>query len=171
VKKTANASDTELTSFSKEHLLHELELLMWTASQISSANPPALRSALVESFAIHLRNLIDFFFPHPRQSSRDDDVLAVHFYPGWNETISPALDMAKERANKEISHLTLERKDGLDPTKPWDAVALSEDVHKVAKRFAAGADRKKLHPDVQSFLNMAHNAALVHVDNKPRSNT
>jgi len=61
-------------------------------------------SALLESFGIHLRNLIDFFYT---SRLKPDDVIAEDFCPGWSETISGTLKAAKEGANKEISHLTL----------------------------------------------------------------
>jgi len=64
--------------------------------ELSGDHKGPMRSVLIESYVIHLRNLIDFFYA-PRV--KEDDVIAADFCPGWNETISSTLKTAKERAN------------------------------------------------------------------------
>ena len=74
---------------------------------------------MLESFAIHLRNLIDFFYTPPNHARNDDLVAADFFDPptSWNPgPISKSLSDARERANKEISHITYKRKSATDPT-------------------------------------------------------
>ncbi len=63
--KTANLKDAELLACSGEHLLYEFQLFQWTAAELGSVKGDVMRSVLIESFAIHLRNLIDFFFTAP----------------------------------------------------------------------------------------------------------
>ena len=60
------------------HVLYEVHMLEVTASAIASEvyKGEMLNNALVESFLIHARNLIDFLFSEGRY---DTDVLAVHF--------------------------------------------------------------------------------------------
>ncbi|MFZ0291286.1 MAG: hypothetical protein WB616_20095 [Candidatus Sulfotelmatobacter sp.] len=63
----------------------------------------------LSSFAIHLRNLIDFFYTQPGDARNDDVVAADFFDPAsaWNlGAIPKSLNDARERANKEISHIT-----------------------------------------------------------------
>ena|ERR1039458_224980 len=111
-------------------------------------------SAALESFAVHLRNLIDFFYKQPQPP---DDVAALDFYDpptGWAPgAMSPTLEVARERANKEISHITFKRKSGMTPDKPWAVGGLFNEIHVVAQKFASGASPKKLHQDVITWLN------------------
>jgi hypothetical protein len=74
--KTVNLSDPELATYSGEHLLYELQLFQWTSAAVPSAKKDVLRYVLIESFVIHLRNLIDFFYTPRRE---DDDVIAADF--------------------------------------------------------------------------------------------
>jgi hypothetical protein len=114
--KNVTLTDAELTAYSAEHILYELQLLWYTATELSKMTTPTpVASVYLESFIIHLRNLTLFFFTKAGDE-RDDDVIATDFCPGWSGTISPALRAARERANKEVSHLTLQRKSGFDPT-------------------------------------------------------
>jgi hypothetical protein len=166
--KTVNLSDAELTAYSGEHLLYELQLFLWTGKELGRGHEGVIRSVLIESFVIHLRNLIDFFFT-PR--SHDDDVIAADFCPPWSEGISAKLKEARERANKELSHLTLNRKSGLDPSKPWDVGGLFQEVHDVAKRFAANASPMKLSPKVPEWLNMFRSNAVALVSAMATTNT
>ncbi|MGA2300734.1 MAG: hypothetical protein ABSG77_08565 [Candidatus Acidiferrum sp.] len=147
-------TDQQLLDYSEEHLLYELHIFRWVAENL----PPEkgfLLSALLESFAIHLRNLIDFFYTQPGKA-RNDDLVAADFFdsPGaWDPGAIPkSLEDARERANKEISHVTYKRKTATDPTKPWPVGDLFKEVHSVAQKFAAGASSKKLHPSVITWL-------------------
>ncbi len=147
-------TDQQLLDYSEEHLLYELHIFRWVAENL----PPEkgfLLSALLESFAIHLRNLIDFFYTQP-SNARNDDLVAADFFdsPGACNPgpIPKSLSDTRERANKEISHITYKRKSATDPTKPWPVADLFNEIQSVAQRFAAGASSKKLHPSVTSWL-------------------
>jgi hypothetical protein len=78
---------------------------------------------------------------------------------------------AKERANKELSHLTLGRKSGLDPTKPWDVGGLFQEVYDVALRFASQASATKLSAKVPEWLRMHRSDAIAVVSNMMTTNT
>src|SRR5260370_11544111 len=54
-------TDKWLTDFSGEHLFHELKMFWWLAGNIKPDMDAYLHDALLESFVVHLRNLIDFF--------------------------------------------------------------------------------------------------------------
>jgi hypothetical protein len=144
-------SDAELTAYSEEHLLYELRMLYFAGTELAKTLPDPLRSALLESFAIHLRNLIDFFTV-PKGKERDTDVIAADFAPAWSQKRSATFEDAKVRADKEVSHLTLGRKDGLDASKPWQVGALFHELQPVAEHFAAAADPKKLSQAVVEWI-------------------
>jgi hypothetical protein len=150
--KTTPLSNAQLTDYSAEHLLYELQLFVWAGRELGRREVQGpLRSALIESFVIHLRNLVDFFFT---ARGHDDDVVAADFYPDWNKAISARLKDARERANRELSHLTLGRKSGLHPDKSWDVGGLFQEIHEVAMCFATGASPQKLSPEVSKWLGL-----------------
>jgi hypothetical protein len=147
-------TDQQLLDYSEYHLLYELQIFRWVVENLPPGKGFPL-SAQLESFAIHLRNLTDFFFTLP-EKARPDDLVAADFFDSpsaWNPGAIPdLLDDARERANKEISHITYKRKTGTDPTNPWPVQELFEKVHSVAQKFAVGASSKKLHHDVITWL-------------------
>ena len=94
------------------HVLYEVHMLEVTASAIASEvyKGEMLNNALVESFLIHARNLIDFLFSEGRY---DTDVLAVHFLDDpdrWESqrgALPEKLNTVRRRASKELTHITL----------------------------------------------------------------
>jgi hypothetical protein len=148
-------SDPELLDYSKEHVVYELWMFravgqaLITPLQMSQP----LRNALIESFAIHLRNLIDFFYPAQIQA---DDVFAAEFFDDPHEwekvsTISSALSSARIRAHKEVSHLTRKRIAGTPPEKGWNVPELMREMKGVLNQFTRSASSKKLHIAVTEF--------------------
>jgi hypothetical protein len=66
----------------------------------SSAFESLERCALIESFAIHFRNLFEFFY---NQIPKDSDVVAADFFDdpaAWSVTPSSVLVTARKRADK-----------------------------------------------------------------------
>jgi hypothetical protein len=164
-------SDAELIAYSGEHLLYELQIFLWTGKELGrEENKGPIRSVLIESFVMHLRNLIDFFCT-AAGDEREDDIIAADFAAGWSESMSNTLKEAKKRANKELSHLTLGRKNGPDPTKPWDIGGLFDEAHHIGRRFAAEASQAKLSPKVPEWLNMLRTSAVAVVSGMPTTNT
>src|SRR5207244_111446 len=146
------ASDAWLLQYSGEHLLHELKMFWYLVEAIPSQKDAYLHDATVESFVQHLRNLIWFFC---KKAQFDDDVTAADFLDDpreWKERESPTLQAARLRANKELNHLTRDRKNLGDPLKDWKIGELFQEIAGVAKKFDAKASDKKLHPDVRALL-------------------
>jgi len=131
-----------------------LQIFRWVAENLP-LEPSFLRSALLESFLIHLRNLIDFFYTQPSDALTDDLVAGDFFDPPstWDPGMMPkSLKDARGRANKEVSHITQKRKERADPTKPWPVADLFNEIGVVAQKFAAEASSKKLHPSITTWL-------------------
>ena len=59
----AMITEQKLT-YIKKHLPYELEMLRFTHDRLKSPIERLLANALMESFAVHARNLIDFLFNH-----------------------------------------------------------------------------------------------------------
>ncbi len=150
----ARMTDQQLLDYSGEHLMHELSML-WETTEILRERKEGTAEyvAILESFAIHLRNLIDFFY----RPGLDDDVVARNFLDlavNWTPIEPPSLTKAHKRANKELSHLTRSRISGNPPEKAWDTSGLLKDIEAIAKEFAAKASANKLHPKVAEFLSV-----------------
>jgi hypothetical protein len=161
-------SDTELLAYSKEHVFYEItmlveaaDLLNYTVDTPSGPMEPPFHNAALESFAIHVRNLVDFLYPGP--NIKPSDVLADDFFPQQKRPadfpeISDMLGIARRRAHKELSHLTTDRLPEGHPEKGWNTVELLREIFKVLAIFAQHAAPTKLHDNVREFV-IRNNAA------------
>ena len=131
-------SEDELKRVS-HHLHYELWMLSETANALSSGiSERGWRlNSLLETFVLHVRAVSDFFYA---ERKKEDDVLAADFFPDgrWaslrpNET--DLLKRARNRAHKEIVHLTYERLNVTPETKPWPFLEIVRDVDSVLRVF------------------------------------
>lgn len=146
-----------LKAFSEEHLRYEVEcfyeisLFLSNEKAFGAENETDLHflnMALIESFIIHLRNIIDFFYIHPK----DDDIIAEFYYPNWENNRpkkSELLRNSKIRANKELAHLTTLRKNGIPKEKSWDIKRLRKEINGLFNEFFEGADSDLISPSVE----------------------
>jgi len=132
-------SETELQKAS-DHLYYEIGMFQSLVNGMASgiAGESVINNALLESFGIHTRALLWFFYA---ENSRDDDVIADDFFstPTEWQSIRPPLteilDRAKKRADKEIAHLTYKRIDISPEQKKWQFLPISSDMNKVIDKF------------------------------------
>ncbi|MDP3785374.1 MAG: hypothetical protein Q8R12_04955 [bacterium] len=124
----------------RELLNYEVDMFRESCNQLMSG--PTLQfkqNLLVESLAIHVRILVDFFYFSRKNKN---DIIAQDLLPegkDW-ETIKPpltqTLEDAKEKAHKQLAHLSLWRlklvKDG---KKGWNHAKIKEDMENVIKKF------------------------------------
>jgi hypothetical protein len=110
-------SNEYLLKYADEHITYEIRMFKETAIFCSNnliidkKNEWVTKNAILESFLIHMRNLIDFLYP--KQPKKDDitindylskEVLSLHL-----PTITNNVSSYRTRANKEIAHLTTKR--------------------------------------------------------------
>lgn len=161
-------SDEYLLDYSKEHLYYEFDMFLWAARLLGSGAPRGastredavrLNSALIETFVVHLRNVIEFLYkgtpaedpPHPyRGQPRDTDVAAEDFCPagGWHPTITQPLTDAHDRADKEVGHLTTWRLPASDQGKVWDFTRLADALLPTMRLFVQTALPERLSRNV-----------------------
>lgn len=157
-------TDEDKKEYLEEHLVYEVEMLLYsfgqltkctniveecslTSTQISTPNVTQFwgqsrdgnfGNMALETFLLHARNLREFFY---KQDKRSDDARACDFFThrdSWeklkpNETDSIA--KVKNRADKELAHLTYQRYSGTPPEKIWDYGEIFFDFLKVIRVF------------------------------------
>lgn len=146
-------SDQKLRDYSKVHIFYEFSMIFDQAVALEGAfcgHNTALitlfRSTAVESFAVHVRNIVDFFYP---TRLLPDDVIADDFLRGPRPRrfpkLSPILRRARTRANKEVGHLTTGRRADGAKRKVWPCAQITSEVQRILEQFLRHADPKKVH--------------------------
>jgi len=116
-----------------DHLHYEVWMLKCMAIGINSglAGNSVINNAFIESFVIHARVLLDFFYPFKH---RQDDVIAIDFFDRpktWEEARPEKTDILKKihkRVGKEAAHLTYSRLKVSDEQKNWDHENIAHDI-------------------------------------------
>jgi hypothetical protein len=156
-----------LLKYSNEHIAYEIGMFFNSIQARRARLTPDPRPivhffnmARIESFVIHFRALVMFFYPDVYPPKRED-VLAHHFLPGpapsatWIKTrpaLSVTLRHAKKRADKEISHLTAGRIAGSRPQKGWDFVALGDEIRNLLKVLVNVSDPARLGANIKATI-------------------
>lgn len=148
-------TETDLRDASS-HLTYEIDML-WGSARVhangSGLLSAEIKNALVESFAVHLRNLLDFLY---LENPRPDDVIAEDFFdtPEIWVTNRPAksqiLKAAHTRAHKEVSHLTYNRLSLTPENKVWQQGELLNEIVPVLKRFVELVPRERVDPGLKA---------------------
>jgi hypothetical protein len=104
----------------------------------AQAEPPrGLQSALFDSIAVHMRNLLAFLY---KKRQKPDDIVATDFFEisdhiKWEAdlgSIPPVLDDHHERANKQVGHITRSR---VLAKRDWDLANVVFALGDVVRRF------------------------------------
>ena len=162
---TPSMNDQQLLDYSYEHLMHEITMFWETADLLPKGRKGSTEYvALLESFALHLRNLIEFLTFGPK----DEYVRAHQFFEDpddWRPDRPPELTTLHGRASNEVAHLTTRRVSGSPPEKDWHTDQILQQIEPILSKFATEASRKKLHPGVREFLNVPSGERLVWIGN------
>lgn len=151
--------------FSGAHLSYEIAMCHQTATNIRFGNVAegVLKNALVESYALHLRNLIEFLY---WKTSKNRDGLSASDFVRSREAwlkgrgrIPKVLTVAHDRANKQVLHFTKKRFASGAPETHWlpgvELAALANGL----RTFVDHADPEKLHPQVGAVVELLAAAA------------
>jgi hypothetical protein len=113
-----------------------------------------VRNALLESFTIHARGLLQFFFSN---QPRPDDMVAADFLPSsavWDAArgaMPEVLANLGARVGKEVAHLTYGRLLVTEDAKPWSFIAVVEALSVVAGTFHSAVPANVLGPRWKQF--------------------
>jgi hypothetical protein len=150
----------ELREYSVEHLRYEIWMMQETAQRLLHSLPlhddAVLKNAAVESCVVHARSLTKFIFPGG--DARSDDITSDDYVAdqkAWAAArgeIPGILRTANTRTNKEVAHLTTQRRSDGDPRKSWPLVEIIEALHVLLKRFVDRTAGDRLDPSVARFI-------------------
>ena len=131
-------SDEELCAYADEHVLYEITHFVRAVQAIKAAEANAFpMNFALEVFALHLRNLLDFFAP---RSARKTDATAADFCGDWEK---PALDShlqeGRWKADKHVAHLTTDRTSDIN-LKLWAVDPTVQSLIPAIKRFTERAE-------------------------------
>jgi hypothetical protein len=156
-----------------EDLHYEVQMLLGSAQGLDPETTAegTLHNALVESFAIHLRNMLDFLWPD-KPKRKSDWVIAADFFSSpsdWEKLrpeISQLLVVSRVRAAKEIAHLTYARL-AVDPEqKDWDVRQIANEVTRVVEKFIRHVPMQFLGPKCTDLK--ANIRVPLHVEEETR---
>lgn len=150
-------NNVELIKYSEEHIFYEIEMFYLSAIEELPKESKFYSNIIIESFVIHLRNLITFLYPTSHKENTD--VCAEDFFLNKKEwinicpLISDSLNDYRIRANKEMGHLTLSRIYGiLDSKKSWARNIIVKEIFVLLKLFCDNADKNKLNKNVVTIV-------------------
>lgn len=123
-----------------DHLHYEIWMFKSLAYGLASgiSGQGVINNALLESFTIHARILLDFLYA---EQPKKDDVIAEDFFDDpkqWLNVRSKKSEKVKfvhKRVGKEIAHLTYARQDVTPETKPWPFIEIANEVNDVFTCF------------------------------------
>jgi hypothetical protein len=154
-------TDDQLKAYAEEHLQYEYEMLIWSAAILiplvhykdEGHLPWAFNNGLLNTFAIHARNLICFIYSSSCCSVFPTDiVLEDYVEPSiikeHRPPISGVLQEVITKANKQVAHLTLERIEYEQGGKRWNfgeiAIQINEILAKIAPHISSGKISEQL---------------------------
>lgn len=177
-------SQSELISDSKT-LEYEFKMLCAVAANIADGKVTGdwgSMNAHIESFAIHCRNMIFFFYAHDPANkaglARDNDILAVDFFKkdadwtGVCPPISTILVDAKPKADKQVAHITEQRRELNQPTgpiAPWQIGDIVRDIARVVEAFLDHVPQQNLYRNLKTHLEQLATAVLAATEPPPCS--
>jgi hypothetical protein len=142
------------------HLRYEVNMLLSSATGLASGvfgEKNTVANALLEAFVLHLRTIMDFLYPRGRRV-KDDDVLASDFFDSavqWckirdkqvGKELRRSLENARDRADKEMAHLTYSRLKVTSAEKGWPYIKIANEVRKAIRVFIDNVPKEKLSTD------------------------
>jgi len=135
------------------HLRYEIDMFRELLPILHDPPPSlAIRNALIESFLLHTRILINFLYP---SGSHTDDIVPTTFSSNWSETRSstpPSLKRVREQANKRLAHLTTLRYKVEPSQRPWPLQTIVTDIGTALVRFAKQTPDDKLSPETRTSI-------------------
>jgi hypothetical protein len=134
-----------------EHLEYEIWMFTSLADCLAMGfvTGGSLANATLEAFIIHFRVLYDFFDSHSR---KPNDVIAIHYFDdpiAWRKSkpkSSRLLQESRDRAGKEVVHLSYARLDVKPDERGWNFPKIKEDMLELIRAFFRAVPVDRLGP-------------------------
>lgn len=114
----------------------------------------ALQNALIESFVVHARALLDFLYGPAKLQPDDvvaDDYVDAAMWATSRPQESASLEGVRSRAGKEIAHLTYKRLERTDK-KNWDFARIAADIGSLLDKFVTLVPVSNMPDNVRSDI-------------------
>lgn len=134
-------TDAELLKYADEHLQYEVEMLTWLSGIMAFLAihkeegylPWAMNNGLLNSYALHVRNLINFLFSRSKRKDFPTDIIIEDYIDSRINvssliTLSPLLEEALTKASKQVAHLSVERIKYEQAGKEWKFLELYKQI-------------------------------------------
>ena len=135
------------------HVVYEMKMFSFTAGALMDGSVPPENwryNAMLESWVLHLRNLLEFFY----HRGKDPKIVRVDDFFGRtpNPELEPEiLKGLLGRANVEISHLSY----GRSVSRDWDVKGVSDVMETNIRLFIETVPERHMHPGFRSEIEEA----------------
>jgi len=132
----------ELTKYTlqkaSEHIFYEVWMFYQTLTFLRKAQNLIERNILLDAFAVHTRNLFDFFYPKAKLKA--DDIIVSDYLPNLKnfnlkKTKKKNLLFIVRKTDKQVAHLTYARNRYNQKTKSWPFVDIGIKMYKTIDAF------------------------------------
>jgi hypothetical protein len=142
-------------------LAYEIWMLDNLKDALSSERsiPVWLNNCLIESFAIHARVLIEFFYGHgskPNDARSTDYVTVESLRSHPRPRESSVLKEVRNRTGYQVSHLSYSRTDVRAENKEWNYIAAWQEIDKLIRWFVCCAEPGCLGTDFRKIIKKRH---------------
>ncbi len=152
-------SPERLREWAAEHLMYEVETLVFVVLELGKELGGMLTNALLESFVVHARCLSEFLW-HDRREQNPKDAFASDFCRSgeWEKARGPlpraALEDVRDRQRfgREVMHLTYQRIDGAGEEKEWPCGEVLMEIATALEKLAEVALIDRLGARTQASL-------------------
>jgi len=165
MKSPHSLSDSELLHYADKHIKYEIDMLTSSAGILAFLAvhkaegflPWAVNNGLLNSFALHARNLVNFLYSRSKRKDFKTDIVLEDYVDADTITnylpaISPLLEEALTKANKQAAHLSMERIQYERAGKEWMFIELSKQILKVFASIAPNIPDSKISDTLRQKL-------------------
>ena len=158
-------SDSELLQYADENLQYEIDMLTWSAGLLAflASNktkghlPWVINNGLLNSFALHARNLVNFLHSWSKGKDFPADIVLEDFVDAatiasYPPVISPLLEEVLTKANKQVAHLSMERIQYEQTGKEWMFIEIAKQILKAFASIAPHIPSSRLSDSLRQKL-------------------
>jgi hypothetical protein len=133
---------------------YEIKMLNDVADEIPNYPKGVIHDALVESFVIYARVLIDFLYGHPNKDPQKHDIIAREFIDSstsWPSESPEDLKEVKKRADKLAAHLTCDRVIQYRYDKGWQITQIRNRLNEIFDDWQKKVPPDKIGEELKSY--------------------